>query len=261
MVVVLALITGLIAFNNFISNQKKEADKPMTPEQINPSTQSSSTYKVVPISHASFILNLGGQVIYNDPVGNEATFSGQQRPDIILLSDIHSDHLNAETLKAVSRPETIIVAPPTVLDSLPKNIPGIMVVMKNGEKGTQKGIEIEAIPMYNIPEKSDARHTKGRGNGYVLSAEGKRIYIAGDTGATVEMKLLRNIDVAFVPMNMPFTMSVEDAADGVLAFRPKVVHPYHYRGQNGLSDINKFKQLVEEGDKDIKVELLNFYPY
>ena len=131
--------------------------------------------------------------------------------------------------------------------------------MKNGEKGTQNGISIEAIPMYNIPESQNAMHTKGRGNGYVLEAGGKRIYIAGDTDATPEMKALTNIDVAFVPMNPPYTMNVEEAADGVVAFKPKVVIPYHYRTPNGLSDTNKFKELVEAKDPNIKVELLNFY--
>lgn len=114
--------------------------------------------------------------------------------------------------------------------------------------------------MYNVPESPSSFHSKGRGNGYVISSEGKRVYISGDTSATPEMKALQNIDVAFVTMNLPYTMDIEEAADAVLAFKPKVVHPYHYRGQNGLSDIKKFKQVVEEKDPNIQVELLNFYP-
>ena len=178
---------------------------------------------------------------------------------MILVSDIHGDHMDPDTLKAISSPETVIIVPQAVKDKLPTDIPGKMVVMKNGEKGTQNGISIEAIPMYNIPESQNAMHTKGRGNGYVLEAGGKRIYIAGDTDATPEMKALANIDVAFVPMNPPYTMNVEEAADGVVAFKPKVVIPYHYRTPNGLSDTNKFKELVEAKDPNIKVELLNFY--
>ena len=142
---------------------------------------------------------------------------------------------------------------------LPIDIPGRIVVMKNGEKREQMGISVEAIPMYNLPESPDAMHTKGRGNGYVIEADGKRIYIAGDTDATPEMKSLTNIDVAFVPMNPPYTMSVEEAADAVVAFKPKVVHQYHYRTPNGLSDINKFKELVNEKDPNITVELVDFY--
>jgi L-ascorbate metabolism protein UlaG (beta-lactamase superfamily) len=167
--------------------------------------------------------------------------------------------MDPDTLKAISTTETMIVVPQAVADKLPKDIPGKTVVMKNGEKGEQMGISIEAIPMYNLPEAPDAMHTKGRGNGYVIEADNKRIYIAGDTDATPEMKALTNIDVAFVPMNPPYTMSVEEAADAVVAFKPKVVHPYHYRTPNGLSDTNKFKELVEAKDANIAVELLDFY--
>jgi L-ascorbate metabolism protein UlaG (beta-lactamase superfamily) len=114
--------------------------------------------------------------------------------------------------------------------------------------------------MYNMPETESNPHTKGRGNGYVLEAGGKRVYVAGDTGDTPEMRGLKEIDIAFVPMNLPYTMSIESAADAVIEFKPKMVHPYHYRGPNGLSDIQKFKELVNTGDSSIKVELLNFYP-
>jgi L-ascorbate metabolism protein UlaG (beta-lactamase superfamily) len=114
--------------------------------------------------------------------------------------------------------------------------------------------------MYNIPESDKTFHTKGRGNGYVITADGKGVYIAGDTSATPEMKALQNIDVAFIPMNLPYTMNVEEAADATVAFKPKVVHPYHYRGQDGFSDINKYKELVNAKDPSINVELLNFYP-
>lgn len=224
------------------------------------STTSGTLVRVTPISHATMVLNLGGQVIYTDPVGGAGAFVSQPAPDLILITDIHYDHMDAPTLKAVAKDDTVIVVPQAVVEMLPKDLPGTVIVMKNGEKGTQKGVGIEAIPMYNIPESPQAFHTNGRGNGYVISAEGKRIYIAGDTSSTPEMKALQNVDVAFIPMNLPYTMSVDEAAEGVLAFKPKVVHPYHYRGPDGLADINKFKQLVEAGDSNIRVELLNFYP-
>jgi L-ascorbate metabolism protein UlaG (beta-lactamase superfamily) len=215
---------------------------------------------ITPISHAAMVLHLGGQVIYTDPVGGADAFKNQPSPNLILVTDIHGDHLNPDTLKAVAKEDTVIVVPQAVQDILPEGISGTIVVMANGEKGTQKGVEIQAIPMYNLPESAEMFHTKGRGNGYVVSADGKRIYIAGDTAAIPEMKMLKNIDVAFIPMNLPYTMSVEEAAEGVLAFKPKVVHPYHYRGPDGLANINKFKELVNAGDPNIQVELLNFYP-
>jgi L-ascorbate metabolism protein UlaG (beta-lactamase superfamily) len=114
--------------------------------------------------------------------------------------------------------------------------------------------------MYNLPESASAMHTKGRGNGYVLGIGGKNIYLSGDTQGIPEMRSLKNIDVAFICMNLPYTMDVKEAAYAVLAFKPKIVYPYHYRGQNGLSDVNQFKTLVESGDKNIDVRLRNWYP-
>jgi len=216
--------------------------------------------QITPISHATMVLQFGGQVIYTDPIGGEESFAGQPAPTIILVTDIHQDHMNADTLSAFVKDNPVIVAPQAVVDQLASELAQKIVVLKNGEKTTQKGIDIEAIPMYNIPESPDSFHTKGRGNGYVISAEGKRVYVSGDTSATPEMKALQNIDIAFLTMNLPYTMDIQEAADAVLAFKPKVVHPYHYRSQNGLSDVNKFKQIVEEKDPTIKVELLNFYP-
>jgi L-ascorbate metabolism protein UlaG (beta-lactamase superfamily) len=113
--------------------------------------------------------------------------------------------------------------------------------------------------MYNLPESDDAYHTKGRGNGYVLDKNGTRVYVAGDTQGIPEMRALQNIDIAFVPMNLPFTMDVEEAADAVLEFKPKRVYPYHFRGREGLSDVNRFKELVNAGSEDIEVVLLDWY--
>lgn len=109
--------------------------------------------------------------------------------------------------------------------------------------------------MYNLPESPTAFHTRGRGNGYVLTIGGKKIYISGDTSDIPEMRSLKGIDIAFVCMNLPYTMDVKTAAGGVLAFKPKIVYPYHYRGQ----DVNEFKKLVNAGDKNIEVRLRDWY--
>ena len=119
---------------------------------------------------------------------------------------------------------------------------------------------IQAVPMYNLPEEENAKHPKGRGNGYVLNIENKRIYISGDTEDIIEMRMLRNIDVAFVCMNLPYTMDLNQAASAVLDFKPKTVYPYHYRGPEGLSDVEAFKNLVQAKDKNIQVRLYNWYP-
>lgn len=218
------------------------------------SAMQKTDFEVFSPSHASFGFELGGIVFYNDPV-NAGLFEESADPDIVLLSDIHGDHLNIEALEGVVG-EATIIAPQAVADELPEGLKSNLVVLGNGETSEQKGVMIEAIPMYNVPESDDAYHVRGRGNGYVLEdKEGKRVYIAGDTGNIEEMRSLEDIDVAFVPMNLPYTMTVEDAADAVLAFAPKTVYPYHYRG----SDTEKFKQLVNEKNSDIDVVLLDWY--
>jgi L-ascorbate metabolism protein UlaG (beta-lactamase superfamily) len=160
----------------------------------------------------------------------------------------------------VKKAGTLLVVPQVVADKLTAADKEHLVVLKNGGETRQSGISIRAIPMYNLPESATAMHTKGRGNGYVLGIGGKLIYLSGDTQGIPEMRALKNIDVAFVCMNLPYTMDVKEAADAVLDFKPKIVYPYHYRGKDGLSDINAFKKLVEAGNGHIEVRLRNWYP-
>jgi len=214
---------------------------------------------IQPVQHASLILTVHGLTIYADPSGAD-NFKGIAAPDIILITDIHGDHFDVKTLEAVKKASTILVVPQAVADKMPAAANEHLVVVKNGETINQMGISIAAIPMYNLPESSTAMHTKGRGNGYVLGIGGKNIYLSGDTQGIPEMRSLKNIDVAFVCMNLPYTMDVKEAADAVLAFSPKIVYPYHYRGQNGLSDVKAFKSLVNAGNKNIEVRLRNWYP-
>lgn len=214
---------------------------------------------VQPVQHASLIFTINGVTIYADPSG-AANFKGQKAPDLILITDIHGDHFDLKTLDAVKQATTWLVVPQVVADKLPEADKTHLVILKNGDQKVVSGISIRAIPMYNLPESSTAMHTKGRGNGYILGIGGKNIYLSGDTQGIPEMRNLRNIDVAFICMNLPYTMDVKEAADAVLSFKPRIVYPYHYRGQNGFSDINEFKKLVEAGDKNIEVRLRNWYP-
>ncbi len=131
--------------------------------------------------------------------------------------------------------------------------------MKNGDVQSEAGVTITAIPAYNIRPEALQYHPKGRDNGYVLTGGDCSVYIAGDTEDTPEMRALRNIHIAFIPMNLPYTMSVEKAAEGVLALKPKVVYPYHYRNPDSQSDTNLFKTLVEAGDPAIGVQLADWY--
>ena len=214
---------------------------------------------ITPIAHATFVMEWADIVIYNDPVGDSELFLNFTKPDLIFVSDIHGDHLSVDTLEAVIDQDSIILAPQAAVDNFSEKLRTQTIVINNGETINQKGILIEAIPMYNLPENEDSRHVKGRGNGYVLEKNGIRVYIAGDTAGIPEMRSLENIDMAFVPMNLPYTMDVEEAAKAVLDFKPTQVYPYHYRGQDGLSDVNKFKELVSV-DSEIEVVLLEWYP-
>lgn len=217
---------------------------------------------IQPIQHASLVLTAAGKTIYVDPVGGAAKYDGLAKPDIILITDIHGDHFDPATLRALLAPGVVFVAPAAVMAKFGDTIKGASyVVLANGQQTVQGSIGIAAIPMYNLPASAtDPRHPKGRGNGYVLTVGGKKIYISGDTQGIPEMRALKGIDVAFVCMNLPYTMDIYEAADAVLEFKPKIVYPYHYRGQNGFSDINAFKAKVEATDKHIDVRLRNWYP-
>jgi L-ascorbate metabolism protein UlaG (beta-lactamase superfamily) len=208
--------------------------------------------KIQPLNHATFTLEWNGKTIFVDPVGGAQRFHGT--PDLVLVTDIHGDHMNADTLKAVAKERTRIVAPQAVAAQLPAELKSRIVVLGNGEKKELDGIQIEAVPMYNLTQDRLKFHAKGRGNGYVLTLGGKRIYISGDTEDIPEMRALKNIDVAFVCMNLPYTMTVEQAASAVKEFKPKIVYPYHYRG----SDTEKFKSLVGT-DSGIEVRLRDWY--
>ncbi|MES1219259.1 MAG: MBL fold metallo-hydrolase [Bacteroidota bacterium] len=214
---------------------------------------------IQPIQHASLVLMVKGITIYIDPAGAD-NYLGLKAPNIILITDIHGDHFNIKNIDALKAASTVLVVPQVVADKLPDADKDHLMILKNGDKSTQLDISIKAIPMYNLPESPTAMHTKGRGNGYVLGIGGKNIYISGDTQGIPEMRSLKDIDVAFVCMNLPYTMDVKEAAAAVLAFKPKIVYPYHYRGQNGLSDVSAFKTQVDAGKKKIEVRLRNWYP-
>lgn len=209
---------------------------------------------IQPVKHATLVFTWGGKTIYADPDGGKAAFEGLADPDLILITDIHGDHFNVETLNALNTDHATLIVPQAVADKLPDNLKSKAVVLNNGKTVDKLNASIKAIPMYNLPESPDAKHTKGRGNGYVLTFGNKTVYISGDTAGVPEMRALKNIDVAFVCMNLPYTMPPDEAADAVKAFDPKVVIPYHYRG----SDLAVFqKGLTGTG---IEVRLLEWYP-
>ncbi len=209
---------------------------------------------IFPISHASFVMTTPGLVIYNDPVGEAAQYEGHPAPDLILITHEHGDHYSAETLAALVGENTQLVTNPAVYDMLPDDLKSKATSIGNGESTDVGDIGIEAIPAYNTTEGRLDFHPEGRDNGYVLTVDGRRIYIAGDTEDIPEMRALEDIYIAFVPMNLPFTMDAEQAASAVAEFGPEFVYPYHYRGRdNGTQDPAEFAKLLEEagGEADV----------
>lgn len=229
-----------------------------TPADLLPTSQ--GDLKIQPILHGSVVLEWASHVIYVDPYGGAAAYAGQSAPTLILITDIHGDHLHPATLEALDTKEATFVVPQAVADQLTDAFKQKLVIISNGETKMVNGISISAIPMYNLPETADSRHPKGRGNGYIVSLGDKSVYFSGDTEDIEEMRALRQVDVAFVCMNLPYTMDIQQAASAVLAFQPKIVYPYHYRGQGGLSDTAAFAKLVNESNPDIEVRLRNWYP-
>lgn len=202
---------------------------------------------VHPVHHAGLVLTWNGKRIVADPTtfppgpnSGAADFRGANPPDLILITHEHGDHFSVPTLTELAGANTVIVAPQSVYGMLPPALQAKTKVMKNGDKQTHAGVEIEAVPEYNVTPDRLMFHPKGRDNGYVLNLGGKRVYLAGDTEETPELKTLPNIDVAFIPMNLPYTMTVDQAATWVKDFKPKMVYPYHY----GESDVNRFRTLV-----------------
>ena len=155
------------------------------------------------------------------------------------------------------------IVPPDVAIKIPEPLQYNMFAVRNNAKVdyTKTGLDVVvySVPMYNLREDALQYHPKGRGNGYIVEFGGKRVYISGDTEDIPEMRQLKDIDMAFVCMNLPYTMTVESAASAVLDFKPKQVYPYHYRGTEGFSDVEKFKSLVNKGNKDIEVIQLDWY--
>jgi L-ascorbate metabolism protein UlaG (beta-lactamase superfamily) len=211
---------------------------------------------VRPVGHGTLVLEWNGRAIHVDPVGGAERFAGYPEPDLVLITDIHGDHMDPETVAAIADGATV-VAPAAVAESLDDASGYSLSVLANGESIDVEGVTVEAIPMYNLDPERDF-HAKGRGNGYVVTLADTRVYISGDTEDIPEMRELEDIDVAFVCMNLPFTMTVDAAADAVLEFKPAIVYPYHYRGRPEMSDVERFESLVA-ADPDIEVRLLQWY--
>lgn len=200
-----------------------------------------------PISHASFVMETPNGTIFVDPVGDAAAYDAFRRPDLILVTHEHGDHYNAETLAGIAGEATRMFTNTAVYDMLPDGLKSFSQPLANGDRNFFDALGIEVIPAYNTTEGRTNFHPQGRDNGYVLSFDGFRVYISGDTEDIPEMRALENIDLAFVCMNLPFTMSAEAAASAVNAFAPTYCYPYHYRGRdNGTQDPAEFAAMLND---------------
>jgi L-ascorbate metabolism protein UlaG (beta-lactamase superfamily) len=200
------------------------------------------------IGHGTLMFVFGGKVIHVDPWSRLADYSKLPKADLVLLTHHHGDHLDPKALEQIRKDSTIIV----LTEICAKTVDGGLV-MKNGDQKTIMGIPIVAVAAYNLVHKrenGEFYHPKGEGNGYVLTFGDTRVYIAGDTENTPEMKALQGIDYAFLPMNLPYTMTPEMVADAVEAFKPKVLYPYHY----GDTDVSRLVELLA-GNEDTEVRI------
>jgi L-ascorbate metabolism protein UlaG (beta-lactamase superfamily) len=208
--------------------------------------------KITAITHATLMFTYGGKVIHVDPVSSATDYSKLPKADLVLVAHEHGDHLDPRAIEAVSTEKTVVVASSSCVKALPK-----ATIMNNGETDTFAGFKIEAVPAYNIVSKRPdgvLYHPKGSGNGYIITFGDKRVYVAGDTENTPEVKALQQIGVAFLPMNLPYTMTPVMAADAAKAMQPKVLYPYHYSGTDPLVlvDLLKDQQGIEVRIRDLR---------
>jgi L-ascorbate metabolism protein UlaG (beta-lactamase superfamily) len=192
------------------------------------------------LGHGTLRLSLGAVEVYVDPVSRYGNFAAMPKADLVLVTHQHGDHLDPAAIEALRKPGTVVVATQACAEKLPG-----ATVLANGQSGAWAGVRVEAAPAYNLEHKrpdGTPFHPRGEGNGYVLTLGGKRIYVAGDTENIPEMASLKDIDIAFLPMNLPYTMTPEMVAAAARAIRPKVLYPYHY----GDTDPQKLVELLKD---------------
>ncbi len=274
LVVIAAISLAAIALVLFIIlsslDTQSESEQTMTEENQTATTTANTpevpfitiapNVSLAPIAHASAVLEWGEQLIYVDPVGDASQYRAYGDPDLIFITHRHSDHFDAENLSGMMTENTTLVTNQDVADQLPDGLLGTVQVVAPEETATFGPLTLDTIPAYNLREEAQQYHPRERGDlGLVFSDGTSRIYFSGDSEDTPEMRALEDIDVAFVAMNLPYTMEVDAAAEGVLAFAPATIYPYHFRTPEGFSDTDRFKTLIEEGNPDINVMMLDWY--
>jgi L-ascorbate metabolism protein UlaG (beta-lactamase superfamily) len=233
------ILCGLLFINSYMTMVPEPFEKDII-------TTSAGNLEITFMGHGTLMLSFNGKIIHVDPFSGVANYSILPKADLILIT--HGDHLDLKAIPLIRKENTEIIYTGKCAVSFPGGI-----IMKNGDTRSFGDIAIEAVPAYNMingPDTNQVFHPKGQGNGYILTIGNKRIYIAGDTENTPEMKALKGIDVAFLPMNLPYTMTPEMVADAALAFKPAILYPYHY----GDTDTQKLLDLLKN-DKSTEVRI------
>jgi L-ascorbate metabolism protein UlaG (beta-lactamase superfamily) len=209
---------------------------------------SAGDLKITFIGHGTLMFAFGGKVVHVDPWTKLADYSEMPKADIILITHEHQDHLDLKAIELIRTENSQVVLTEICAEQVEGG-----TVMKNGDVKTIDGLKIEAVPAYNIVQMRSEGvpfHPKGSGNGYILTFGDKRVYVGGDTENTPEVKNLEGIDVAFLPMNLPYTMTPEMVADAAKAFKPKILYPFHF----GDTDPTKLSDLLKEmSDIDVRI--------
>jgi len=233
------LLTGL--FESMATNFEKDLFK-----------TSQGDLAITFIGHSSLMMEFDGKVIHIDPVGRYADYAEMPDADLILITHEHGDHFDPDAIEKIKKTDTEIVLTKTCAERF-----GSGKIMENGESATLKGLPIEAVPAYNIKHMRSENvpyHPKGSGNGYVITFGNKKVYIAGDTENIPEMADLKNIDIAFLPMNVPYTMTPAMVKDAVRLFNPKILYPYHF----GNTDTSVLVELMKDmEDVEVRIRQLN----
>ena len=241
---IILLATFAMQANGQIKDERKTEEKKMKTDTIQ---TDGGELKITFIGHATMMLEYQGKVIHVDPVRRESDYTKLTKADLVLITHEHGDHFDPNTIKVLSKNDTVVVLTSACRELLKQGC-----VMKNGDVLKVKGLRIEAVPAYNIVHKrpdGQPFHPKGKGNGYLLDFGKTRLYIAGDTENVPEMKLLKNVRIAFLPMNLPYTMTVEMVGDAARSFNPAILYPYHY----GRTDPNDLVKLLRNSGIEVRI--------
>lgn len=249
-----AVIAGMagLPFAGFTANLAAPSIYAQDLSMADSLTTNAGDVLIHPVNHASLVLEWGDRAVYIDPVGGAERYARLPRPSAILITHGHGDHFDVPTLEAIAG-DADIVTNEDVFSKLPEGLKGKATAMANGDEGSILDIPVRAVAAHNTSEDRLRYHPPGIGNGYVLTMGDKRIYIAGDTEPTQDMLGLQGISMAFLPMNLPYTMTPAQAVEAINTFKPEVVYPYHY----GESDLTPLQTDV---DAAVEVRLRNWYP-